>query len=58
MKMKLKEEYVSMITELHKAAEELTKEWYPDTEKYPAQKRMSELALMKMFVDLITTVKL
>lgn len=40
------------IEEIHAEAEKLTLQWWPDTAKYPKEKRMSELSIMKMLVDL------
>jgi hypothetical protein len=37
----------------YEKAAELTKRWFPDTEKYIQQKRIAILSLMRMLIDVI-----
>jgi len=48
----LSEDVVAWLKHVHEEAERLVKEWWPDTAKFPAQKRMGELAVMKMLIDI------
>lgn len=43
---------VKLLKAFHAEAEKLAKEWWPDTAKYPAQKRMAELALMRLLIQI------
>jgi len=38
---------------IHQKAEELALKWFPDIEKYPQQKRIAVLSVMKMLMEII-----
>jgi hypothetical protein len=40
------------IEEIYAEAEKLVVKWFPDIEKYPKEKRITILSIMKMQVDL------
>ena len=44
---------IQLIKLVHEKAEELAKEWFPDVEKYPQQKRIAVLSLMRMMIELM-----
>ena len=47
------ESVVRLIGLVHKKAEELAREWFPDVEKYPQQKRIAVLSLMRMMIEIM-----
>jgi len=47
------ESAVRLIKLVHEKAEELAKEWFPDVEKYPQQKRIAVLSLMRMIIEVM-----
>jgi hypothetical protein len=40
------------IEEIHNEAAVLADRWFPDVKNYPKEKRITELALMKLITDL------
>jgi len=42
-----------LIRLVHEKAEELAREWFPDVEKYPQQKRIAILSLMRMIIEVM-----
>lgn len=47
------ESAVQLIRLVHEKAEELAKEWFPDVERYPQQKRIAVLSLMRMIIEVM-----
>ena len=47
------ESAVQLIRLVHDKAEKLAKEWFPDVEKYPQQKRIAILSLMRMIIEIM-----
>ena len=47
------ESAVQLIRLVHDKAEKLAKEWFPDVEKYPQQKRIAILSLMRMIIEVM-----
>jgi len=47
------ESTIRLIRLVHQKAEELAREWFPDVEKYPQQKRIAVLSLMRMIIEVM-----
>ena len=47
------ESAVQLIRLVHEKAEELAMEWFPDVERYPQQKRIAVLSLMRMIIEVM-----
>jgi len=43
---------VEKLKKVHEVAEKLAVEWFEDVKKYPNQRRMAVLSIMKMLIDI------